>query len=178
MTELSNEPTFQEDDPGTERKTAPGVMLISILLLIGGFLLASAMLIHYGTEGRDKTGNPRPGFSQNLEKVKSMVAGAETNPENPAPAQPLETASKPKEADSKKSFFSKQSGKVRWPRLKLAGFGLPAEGEDGFGFAIINGKHVTVGNTVSGVKLAEILEHGVRVEYKGESKTLSMELVH
>ncbi len=175
MTELSNEPTLHEDDPGTERKPAPGVMLISILLLIVGFLLASAMLLHYGMEGNGETGNPIPGLAQTLEKAKSMVAATKTDPETPAPAKVPEVAAKPKESGIK-GLFPAKSGNVRWPRLELAGFGIPAAGETGF--AIINGKHVVVGGEIKGATLVEILGHGVLLEYKGETKTLSIELAH
>ncbi len=172
MTELSNEPSIHENDTETERSPSTGVMLVSILLLIAGFLLASAMLIHYGTKGKAENGYPMPGLSQTLERAKGRIASAKTDAETPAPDKPQATATKPKKTGTK-GFFH---GGVRWPRLKLTGFGIPADGE--IGFAIINGKYVVDGEKANGVTVVEIFEHGVRVEYKGETKTLSVDLTH
>ena len=174
MTELSNDPSIQEDDAGAERTPSTGVMLVSILLLIAGFLLASAMLIHYGPGGKTGNGCPMPGFAQTLEKAKGRVAPAETDAGTPTPDNPPTAVSKPKDGETK-GFF-RRSRSVRWPRLKLTGFGIPADGE--IGFAIINGKHVVEGGEANGATVVEILEHGVRVEYKGETKTLAIDLSH
>ncbi len=180
MTELSNEPSIQEEDAGAERTPSTGVMLVSILLLIAGFLLASAMLIHYGLEGKPQKGCSRPGFAQTLEKVKGMVASAKPDAGTPPPEQPRATVSKPKDTGTKdagtKGFFRGSRGGVRWPRLELTGFGIPADGE--IGFAIINGKYVVEGGEANGTTVVEIFEHGVRVEYKGETKTLAIDLTH
>ncbi len=60
--------------------------------------------------------------------------------------------------------------------MELTGFGIPADGE--IGFAIINGKYVVEGGEANGTTVVEIFEHGVRVEYKGETKTLAIDLTH
>jgi hypothetical protein len=74
---------------------------------------------------------------------------------------------------SVKRFFPRDNAEVRWPKLKLTGFGRSADGEGGFG--IINEKHVLKGQEISGVKLVEIRAHGVVLEYKGERKTLAVD---
>jgi hypothetical protein len=63
---------------------------------------------------------------------------------------------------------------THWPRLKLAGFGK-SEDESG-NFDIINGKKVhPVQNIAGRVKLIEIRDHDVLVEFKGESRILTIE---
>lgn len=185
MIELNNEPTLREDDNDAEATASRGVMFTTILLLIGGLLLTSVMLIHYGLKGTDENGETISGLTRFAAMIKSAPAKDSMDPATQAPspqalssAAPINTQNTGVTSSSRFSFknlFSKNgSGSVRWPRLKLAGFGLPSDGE--VGFAIINGKHVIEGSTINGAMLKEILAHGVVVEYKGETKTLIVEM--
>lgn len=188
MIKLNTEPTSQDTDTDAP-STSAGVMFTTILLLIGGLLLTSAMFIHYGFGGTDENGESISGLTRAWERAKSTPASPPVNSESnetvaaaPHPANAPATTTQPdavvkSSGFSLKDIFSKNSnGSVRWPRLKLAGFGRPSDGE--IGFAIINGKHVVEGSTISGVTLVEILEHGAVVEYKGETKTLIVEMTH
>ena len=63
---------------------------------------------------------------------------------------------------------------MKWPKLKLEGFGKSADGEGGF--AIINGKQILVGGSIGDVKVLQIKTHGVLVELENEQRVLSVEL--
>lgn len=184
MIEPNDEPTLHTRDNDVDAKASPGVMFTTILLLIGGLLLTSVMLIHYGLKGTDENGEPISGLTRFVEITKSRSAKKPANTETKNPSSPsftTETSPSTSPAVAKsskfsfKNLFSKEGGdSVRWPRLELNGFGLPSKGE--VGFAIINGQHVVEGSTIKGVVLKEILAHGVVVEYKGETKTLIVEM--
>jgi hypothetical protein len=186
VTKLDTKPVLREKDNDTEPTSSAGVMFTSLLLLIGGLLLTSAMLIHYGFKGTGENGESISGLTRVLEMAKSKPVenraveethvSAPSPPPEVAPAATLDAAAKPSGFNFKDLFSKKRNGSVRWPRLKLSGFGLPAEGE--VGFAIINGKHVVEGSTVNGATVQEILAHGVRLEYKGETKTLIVEVAN
>ena len=180
----SNDETMPEE-LNTETPVSQGVMFTTMLLLICGLLLTSAMLLHYGLKQTDDEGKTISGLTLALEMMRSrassdLIPGSPTTSaaETESPSAPV--AGKIDATDEKTGFnlkglFSKSNdGSVRWPRLKLTGFGLPSQGQ--VGFALINGKHVVEGGSINNVKLVEILEHGVVVEYKGETKTLIVEL--
>lgn len=170
MTELRNDPPTQEDDKELQEHLSPWMMLTSMLLLIAGLGLSSAMLVHYALERGGIEDAPRFGISHLLEKGKALSALPKATD---AGNGTLETSTEePVAAPGVKRFFSGGSGSVRWPRLKITGFGKSADGEGGF--AIINGNHVLVGQTGSKVKLVEIQTHGVVLEYKGEQKILAV----
>jgi len=177
VTEMSKTPPIPENDNIAPEPSSPWVVLISMLLLISLLVLSSAMLVHYAMDGKGGTiresifefaklmekrteSSARPGQIEEQQKTESG---------NVAPA-----ASKPADSTIKRFFSGRGNGTIRWPKLKLSGFGIPSNGE--VGFAIINGKHVVAGSTVNGATLVEILGHGVLVEYKGETKTLIVEM--
>ena len=173
MTELSNTPPSPENDPATSKASSPWVMLISMLLLIAVLILSSVMLVHYAMGGKEgETGKSTFSFANLIEKGKALSTqsepGAEQQPEN----QSETTDFKPAEPGMKR-FFSGE-GSVRWPRLKLTGFGKGSGGQSGF--AIINGEQVLVNTPINGAMLVEILDQGVVMEYKGEQKTLTVKL--
>ncbi len=178
MIELNKEPDIREND--AEATSSPGVMLTTILLLIGGLLLTSSMLIHYGMGTTDENGESTSGLTHLLEMAKGKPTGSPMDSEaNGSATLPPASPAKAQDAVDKSSGFSLRNlfaggGNVRWPRLKLTGFGQPSRGK--VGFAIINGKHTIEGGTIKGVTLVKILDQGVQVEYKGETKTLIIEM--
>ncbi len=183
MIEPNDNSTLHTRDNDVDAKASPGVMFTTILLLIGGLLLTSIMLIHYGLKGTDENGEPISGLTRFVEITKSESVKKTANPATDAPSSPSFTTEAPVHTPptavksskfSFKNLFSKEGDSVRWPRLELNGFGLPSKGE--VGFAIINGQHVIEGSTIKGVVLKEILAHGVVVEYKNETKTLIVEM--
>lgn len=173
MTEISNPPPVPENDNIPPEPASPWVMLISMLLLISGLILSSAMLVHYAMNGKDSA--DKESF---FDFAKLMEAGKEFSTKVQIREKPTTEENEsvaPIDSAVKKFLSGGENGSVRWPKLKLSGFGIPSNGK--VGFAIINGKHVIVGSTVSGATLVEILDHGVRVEYKGETKTLIVEII-
>jgi len=180
VTETSTPPPAPENDNITPASSSsPWVMVISMLLLISGLILSSAMLMHYAMDGKEGTAMESTfDFARLMEKGKGFPAKAQATREQTAIENepPTATDSKPVDSFFKKFFSGRGNGTVRWPKLKLAGFGTPSGGE--VGFAIINGKHIVVGGTVNGATLVKILEYGVLLEYKGETKTIIVEVTH
>jgi len=178
VTETSTPPPTPENDNITSASSSsPWVMAVSMLLLISGLILSSAMLMHYATDGREGAAMESTfDFARLMEKGKEFSAKALATREQAASGNKPPSATDSKSADSvvKKFFSGRGNGTVRWPKLKLTGFGTPVDGE--VGFAIINGQHVVMGGTVDGATLVKILDYGVLLEYKGETKTIIVEV--
>lgn len=166
MSNLSNTPEIQNEIYDGREAPSPWTMLITMLLLIAGLLLASVMMMNHLTKTQAETGEQGLGFSELVEKAKAMTVRVpppqteETEPAESPKASPL---------DNLKQIVS--SDKVRWPRLKLTGFGTSADGLESF--AIINGDQVHPGQMVGKVKVVEVRTHAVVVEYMGEQKLLT-----
>lgn len=78
------------------------------------------------------------------------------------------------ETSNQPGLFPDRSLLNHWPRLKLAGFGKSEEKSGDF--AIINGKKVHLEQTIAGkVRLVEIRDHDVIVEFNGEKRILTIE---
>jgi len=176
VTEISTPPPVHENDNMTPAPPSPWVMLISMLLLISGLILSSAMLVNYAMDGTE--GASGKSF---FDFAKLMEEKSEFAPEAQAAANKSETtkaSSEPAATEAsgsavKKFFSGGGNGTVRWPKLKVTGFGKSADAESAF--AIINGKHVLVNSYINEVRLVEIRTHGAVVEYKGEQKILPVE---
>lgn len=162
MSEPSNKLKLSEGaslDTGT---TSPhGVMLITLLLLIGALLLTGATMLYYALDGRPADASlRRPG------------PAAETAP--PADHAPGSAAREPA-AGALSGLLSRPSGSVRWPKLKLSGFGTSIDGTEAF--AIINNRTYYPGDMIEGkATLIEVRAQDVVLEYLGETKTLQVEL--
>ena len=178
MTETSTPPPAPENDNITPASSSsPWVMIISMLLLISGLILSSAMLMHYAMGGKEGTAKGFTfDFTKLMEKGKDFSAKAQTTKKQATTENepPVATDSKPVDSIFKKFFSRGGDRAIRWPKLKLTGFGTPS-GSDA-GFAIINGKQIVVGGTVNGAALVRILEYGVLLEYKGERKVVIVEV--
>ena len=175
MTELSNEPAITESEHEQPEKTSPATMLISMILLIAGLLLASAMLIQRAQEKSGSSRTALSGFSEFIQKGKSLSsqAIAKVAEQNETTASAEEANASTTSNSGFKQFFQKTNSSVRWPKLKLTGFGTSSDGESGF--AIINEKHIIVGQQISKVTLVEIGLQSVVVEYKGAQKILTVD---
>ena len=179
MTKPNKESVIRENDT-EDTSSPPGVMFTTILLLIIGLLLTSSMLIHYGMGTTDEKGKSTSGLAHLLERVKRNPTGNSMEPKtNGSETLPADSSTPTQDTADKPSGFSLRNlfakdGNVRWPRLKLSGFGQPSKGK--VGFAIINGKHILEGNTIKDVTVVKVLDQGVQVEYKGETKTLTIEM--
>lgn len=175
MTETSL-PPVPETENMTPAPSSPWVMLVSMLLLISGLILSSAMLLHYALDGKEGTErNSLFDFVQltvdgKKSSAKPQAAKTQGTSDN-------ESSNPEASSSSVKTFFSGGgNGTVRWPKLKLSGFGTSSDTAGGF--AIINGKHVLVNTSIGDVMLVEILAQGAVVEYKGERKILAVEPIH
>jgi hypothetical protein len=174
VTELSNDPPIPENDNTIPAQTAPGVMLFSILLLIGVLVLSSAMLFHYGLGAKADGENPSAfSFSALVEKGKALSARARETAEQKRAEKEAAASTETDDAGVKKFFSGRKGDAVRWPKLKLTGFGRSFDGQSDF--AIINKSHVYVDSEINGATLIEISARGVVVEFQGERKTLTVE---
>ncbi len=177
MTNLSNTPATPENDNINPKSSSPWVMLISMLLLISVLILSSAMLMHYALGEKEREANGSAfSFTKLLEKGKALAA----RPAPKAEEQPIKEETVVAEGPNSskqgiKRFFPRESqSAVRWPKLKLTGFGKGSGNQSDF--AIINGEQILVGSRIDGVILVEILNQGVVVEHKGERKILTVKL--
>jgi len=175
MSGKDNEPTLHGTEQDGERNSAPGTMLVSVLLLIAGLLLTSALLLDSGLARKGQTGKNRTGFSQTLEKAKGLLASAKAKSATraPSPGPQAKTSKTGKKGILGFSFREKKKSDVHWPHLKLSGFGKAAAGETGF--AIINGKRIDEGSGINGATVVKVLDQGVELEYQGATKILAME---
>lgn len=169
MSDLTNSDPIEEDSVDGQETHSSWSMGFTMLLLIAGFLFASALLVRQTLSARNVDGEPLFQLSQFLEKGKELAARAQTR--TPAVSDEEEGKSSPFE-DIKQIVNIQPSENVRWPRLKLTGFGKSTESNEGF--AIINGDLVHPGEYAGKVKLVDIRSHDVVVEYKGEQKTLTV----
>ena len=169
MTEPTT-PLIPENDNDVPESSSPWVMLISMLLLIGLLTLSSALLMQYVVDkGGDADGNGID-FAGFLAKGKALSEGIQAEKE---PGEtPTEVQGSKASDPTVRNFFS-GSSTVRWPKLKLTGFGSSTDEEGGF--AIINGTPVLLNTYIGDMKLVEIQAHGAVVEYKGEHKLLTVD---
>lgn len=142
------------------------LLFLSLLLLTG-----SGALFHYSTKSALR--NPATVLSRKIKEWHALAAHhLETRQQQQAvPVSTRRTA--PGSARHAPPTASTPASNVRWPPLTLSGFGRGSGNREGF--AIINGEQVLVGSIVKGVTIVEILEHGVFVEYLGETKTLTVD---
>lgn len=173
MSELSNnDPISDEAFTDEQQKHSSLTMLFTMLLMIAGFFFASILLIHQTLLARSPEGKPIFELSALAEKGKALATHP---PTGEIPVTKSENA-RPSPLESIRNMVINQtsSGKVRWPRLKMTGFGQSADGTEKF--AIINNDLVHLGEYAGKVKLVEVRAHDVVVEYKGERKNLTVEL--
>jgi hypothetical protein len=176
LSELSNDPPIPEDADNNEVTASSRTMLVTMILLISGFLMAGTMMIHYsskkvGSAGENK--NTAFSFSAILSQGKEYAEQLQKPKAAPPVIQLDETAKQ--EEQKRSALFGKRDAKVNWPKLKVTGFGSSTSG--GGDFAIINGKQILQGQLIDGkAKLAKIRSHDVIMEYKGETKTLSVDV--
>ena len=175
MSELSNEPPIPEEAIETEESSSSWTMFVTMILLIAGLALSSTMMLHYSSKKRgttDETPEHTFNVAKLLEKAKTYTKDLQ-KPKEAQPAEPQQAVQTEERGIGK--LFGARTDHVRWPKLKLTGFGSSTEGDGGF--AIINGDQVHLGQLIDGkVKLTQIRSLDVVVEYMGESKTLTVDL--
>lgn len=173
MSDLSNTPEIQEEVYDGQEASTPWSMLFTMLLLIAGLLLASVLMMNHVNKMKTEPGEKGLGFSELIAKAKALAVRVPS----PKPVEPVAApAPQTSPLDNLKKMVSSagSSDKVKWPRLKLTGFGTSTDGLESF--AIINGEQVHPGQIVDKVTVLEVRAHDVVVEYKGEQKTLTMDV--
>jgi hypothetical protein len=173
VSDLSNTPEMQEETYDGLEAPSPWIMLFTMLLLIAGLLLASALMVNHVNKTKAETGEKGLVFSELVAKAKSMTVRVPPQQTVEPVAAPTPQTS-PLENLKKMVSSAGSSDKVRWPRLKLTGFGTSTDGLESF--AIINGEQVHPGQVVDKVAVVEVRAHDVVVEYRGERKTLTMDV--
>ncbi|MDZ8119387.1 general secretion pathway protein GspB [Pontiella agarivorans] len=164
--------TPDERVAGEKRPVRPAVMVITMVLMIAVLMLTAVMMIYYATlqqnesTGSSVTEKPAiPGETgQALSFLKTLTAHSTTPPDD------AETGN-----GSSFSLFGKTDGNIRWPKLSLTGHGRRPDGSGAF--AIINGHQYQPGQIINGkVKIIEIREHDVLVEFSGETNSLIVDV--
>ena len=177
MSDLSTPPEIQDETNDGREAPSPWTMLITMLLMIAGLLLASIMMMNHVNKTKGESGGKGLGFSGLAEKAKSLTVRVppQKTVESVATPSPQPTPQSSSIEKLKKMVSSAASSdKVRWPRLKLTGFGTSTDKLESF--AIINGEQVHPGQIVDKVHVVEVRAHDVVVEYMGERKTLTMDV--
>ena len=113
------------------------------------------------------------GFS--LASIKNLFTSNKATTTNAVTEKPAAKTVEKEPSSGGFKLFGDRPAKVNWPKLKLTGFGTSADGSGGF--AIINNTQVHPGQLINDkVKLVEVREHDVIVEYKGEQKSLTVDV--
>jgi len=172
LSDLNIETPLPEESDNHEESTSSRSLLVTMVLMIAGFILTGTMMMHYATKrGGGTAGMKSPVFNIAglMEKGKAYQAHRK---ESKAAKPDIQADTQEK---SLGKLFSQRREKVRWPKLNLTGFGSTTDGTGGF--AIINGDHVHPGQLIGGkVTLKEVRSFDVIVEYMGEQKTLTVKI--
>lgn len=165
-----NDPQLAQTDGATGKGTSTSSMLVTMLLLIAGFILCGTLMLHYAVKQRAAEGGAVAASSFSGAVFSAMRdAQRGTGGASPGDHEPAADAS-----SLVGKLLPPQNGKVRWPRMELAGFGRGADGTGGF--AIINGKQILVGEHFGKVALVDVNSQGAVVEYMGERQTLVVDI--
>ncbi len=172
------EPT--KTDPRNKTEKNPWRKLIIVLLFLFLIIIAAAVIIFIALKELtgDQLGKAIAKYSEEIENVDNV------EPKNVVPntvkKQPKATKTKPKEISLVQKSTNKTSEQattqtpvrapLKWPTLKVTA----ALEKGGSGQAIINGKFITVGESIDGVKLVKISGNAVEFSYKYERKILKV----
>jgi hypothetical protein len=166
-------PPISENNGSAAERSSPWIMVSTMLLLICGLILTSATLLHYAAgmqPNSESSGVSLLNFKGLIEHGLQWSEQVKFNKSQSVPDQ----ADQEEQHSTVKRFFSGSSDEtIRWPKLKLTGFGKSSDAEGAF--AIINGQHVLVNTYIDEVKLVEVRTHGAWVEYRGERKFLTLQ---
>ena len=181
VSHLSNNISLSENPADEiESSTPPTVMLMTIILLIASLFLTSFMMLHYAKRHNRTLTDATLNSQQDTSGLHLLAASsflkklspAEPKAATPSVATAIEPADKNNVIDQ---LFKSRGSNVKWPKLKLTGFGTASDGSDGF--AIINNQQYHVGQFINGkARLLEVRKHDVLVELDGKTKTLSVNI--
>lgn len=174
MSNLSTiDPMPEAGAPDENESSSPLSMLFTMLLLIAGFLFSSVLLLQQTYNARNENGERILDAEALSAAMQSMGEHTASDSPREEMAQQQEPATSPFEG-LRQIVEGSSDGSVRWPRLRLTGFGKSSDGTEDF--AIINGDLVHPGESAGKVTLVEVRARDVIVEYRGERKTLTVEL--
>jgi hypothetical protein len=176
---MNNDMPASENPLNTgHQRPAPAVMFITLLLLISGLLLTGFMMIFYSktheSQSSKSVANASP--SENINPGTSAKISMDYIAEQTTPTS-INSESSDIQSEEKNGMISQLFGtkneSVRWPKMKLTGFGTSADGSGGF--AIINNHKYHAGQLIGGkVTLIEVRKHDVLIEMSGETNTLTV----
>ena len=155
-----------------EEDRSSGMMLFTMLILTAGLSFSSILMMNQSLKVQSAEGTPIFVLADVIEESKSLanrpiLKEMEGGSGSTALSSPI--------ADIKQIVISQTSSdKVKWPKLRMTGFGISSDGSESF--AIINGDLVHPGELAGKVQLLEVRAHDVVVEYKGERKLLTVGL--
>jgi hypothetical protein len=166
-------PPVSGNKDGIQERSSPWMMIFTLLLLISGFILSSVLLLNYD----DSLQARHEGAGASIFELAAQFGqgGNRTMQTESEPIPEKSVEDEPEALDSavRRFFSGGNDGSVRWPKLKLTGFGKSSDAEGAF--AIINGRQVLVNTCIDDVKLIEVRTHGAVVEYRGERKMLTLD---
>lgn len=171
MSELKNKLSQPDATPEIEKRSSnPAVMLITMLLLISALVLTGILMLNQVKTNNPELAEKADGTTETslAQQAKAFLNSVTTN----ATSDPVKESATGGDGFS---IFGSRDGHVRWPRMKLTGYGTRPDGSGGF--AIINGHQYQIGQTISGkVKLVDVREYDVLVEYMGETNSLIVDV--
>jgi hypothetical protein len=175
VSELSDsKPASEHEAMDGQELHAPWTMLVTMCLLIAGFLFAGMLLVQQILAARSVEGTPIFSLPALVEKGRSLTTRPPVTEVSPEKDSGDAASSSPFEGLKQIVASRSSSDEIKWPRLKVTGFGKSADGSEKF--AIINGDLVHPGEYADKVKLVEVRAHDVVVEYRGERRNLTMDL--
>ncbi len=172
MSDLSAIPTLPDNENAEPGHRSPWGVLAAMIVLIVALLSTSATMLYFVWKKGEETAGSSLHLSSLMEHGKGYASTLHVAKTPPATAQ-VEHENLTEPAPPPKSG---RKGNIKWPRLKLTGFGSSSDGTDGF--AIINGNQVFLNQSMGKVRLIAVHAHDVVVECQGEQKTLTTEFEH
>lgn len=176
MSNLSNDTSLPEEETGSN--ASHKAMLITMILLIAGLTLTGTLMLHYAKAQNSTLAAAATNDSDGSGDLTRQTASLFMKKLAPTEKKETQPSAVPNiEPEDKNSMlnqlFQNRDGDIKWPKLKLTGFGTTSDG--GGGFAIINDQQYHVGQLINGkVRLSEVRKHDVLVELYGETKILTV----
>ncbi|MDF7809115.1 hypothetical protein P4E94_16840 [Pontiellaceae bacterium B12219] len=156
----------------------PAVMMITLLLLISTLLLTGFMMMYYSRTYKEQAPNSVANETSSSDLPPNPLTKLLPKKDN---EQTSGTSISSEHSDSQSEekngminqLFGTKTDSVRWPKMKLTGFGTSADGTGGF--AIINNHKYNTGQLIGGkVRLIEVRKYDVLLEMSGETNTLTV----
>jgi hypothetical protein len=163
----------------TEKSTgSPWKKLIIFIIFLFLVIAAAAGMIIFALKNMPKKQPEQVATNNQITETTTITPKEKTNsflakiikkkPEQTAPPEQTTVSTPNNNTDT--ATTPPLAPSVKWPHLKLMG----ALAKGGAGQAIINGKFITVGEEIEGVKLIKIKGNTVELSYKNETQLLKV----